>query len=326
VRVLVTGGAGYIGSVTTRLLIARGHDVSVLDTLERGHRAAVPDEADLTVGSVGDRGAVMHAMEGCDAVLHLAGYIDVAESQRVPQSYFDNNSEAPLTMLDAMSEKGLRSIVFSSTAAVYGEPVQVPIREDSPTVPVNAYGASKLAFEKTLEAREHEVGLRSVRFRYFNVAGAATDGTAGEAHSPETHIIPRILTAMRDGNRSFEVYGDDYPTRDGTCVRDYIHVADLATAHLRGLVHVVEGGDGGVLNLGNGAGFTNLEVLNACGRVTGIPIDVTVGPRRDGDPAVLVASAERAAEVLGWTPERSDLDTMVADAWAWHVANPRGYE
>lgn len=321
-RVLVTGGAGYIGSITARTFLDAGHEVVVLDTLEKGCRSAVDPRAVLVVGDVGDRSALDAALPGVDVVMHLAGYIEVAESQAYPERYFDNNVTRPLVMLGAMAERGIDAIVFSSTAAVYGEPSVVPIEEDAPTVPVNAYGASKLAFEEAL-VQAAVRGLRAVRFRYFNVAGAWPDGSLGEAHDPETHIIPRILDAIASGRSEFEVYGDDYPTPDGTCVRDYIHVCDLARAHLLAIEHLHAGGKGAVLNLGNGRGYSNLEVVKMCAEAAGIPVEVKFGPRRAGDPAVLVASSQKARAMLGWAPERGELGTMVADAWRWCQSSVR---
>lgn len=335
---LVTGGAGYIGAITTRLLLDAGHQVTVLDTLEKGPAGAVDPRAELVVGSVGDPEALEQVLPGTDAVMHLAGYIEVAESQRHPGRYFQNNAAAPLVMLDAMVRYGVRGLVFSSTAAVYGEPEAVPIPEDARLLPVNAYGASKLMFEQLLDWYDRLHGLRNVRFRYFNVAGAWPGGELGEAHDPETHIIPRILLAMAGGKAQFEVYGSDYPTPDGTCVRDYIHVLDLAEAHRLGLEWVggaagaLPPGDGAraglsrawrpgagaVFNLGNGRGYSNLEVVRTCAEVTGREVEITMGPRRPGDPAVLIASSARASEVLGWRPRRGELEQMVRDAWEWH--------
>ncbi len=347
-KFLVTGGAGYIGAITTRMLLDAGHQVVVLDTLEKGHREAVDDRARLVVGDVGDRGALAEAFAvfpslgggagECDAVMHLAGYIEVAESQAEPGRYFENNVSRPLVMLQAMAERGVEAICFSSTAAVYGEPEEVPITEKSPTRPINAYGASKLMFEEQLEWFERLRGLRSVRFRYFNVAGAWPDGSLGEAHEPETHIVPRILQAMAAGREEFEVYGKDYPTEDGTCVRDYIHVMDLGLAHRLGLEWLAENSEtatpdpggagvpaqsGAVFNLGNGQGFSNLEVVRTCAEVTGRDVRIELGPRRAGDPAVLVASSDRARRVLGWAPERSRLRQIIGDAWEWHRRHPR---
>jgi len=328
VNLLVTGGAGYIGAITTRHLLDAGHRVTVLDTLEKGHAEAVDPRASLVVGSVGHTQVLDQALPGIEAVMHLAGYIEVAESQAEPGRYFQNNVASPLVMLEAMVRHGVRGLVFSSTAAVYGEPEAVPISEDARLLPVNAYGASKLMFEQLLDWYGRLHGLRSVRFRYFNVAGAWPGGKLGEAHDPETHIIPRILLAMAGGKADFEVYGGDYPTPDGTCVRDYIHVLDLAEAHRLGLEWVTgtnaaggpneSGGPGTVFNLGNGRGYSNLEVVRTCARVTGREVTVTMGPRRPGDPATLIASSAKAAEVLGWRPQRGDLERMIGDAWDWH--------
>jgi UDP-glucose 4-epimerase len=361
VRVLVTGGAGYIGSISVRMLADAGHDVIVLDTLENGYAAAVDPRASLVIGDVGDPCAVERALADADAVLHCAGYIDVAESVREPEHYRANNSAKPMVLLDSMEAAGVRAIVFSSTAAVYGAPVSVPIPEDADCVPVNPYGDSKLAFERELarrgEAAGDDVGasatreaLHSVSLRYFNASGALADASLGEAHDPETHIIPRVLRAMAAGERTFEVFGDDYPTPDGTCVRDYIHVCDLGAAHMRALerAHARARGEGAprgdalaaaapaaadapapsaaeVFNLGNGRGYSNLEVVRMCAEVTGCDVDVRFGPRREGDPPVLVASNERALRELGWRPERGDLRVIVEDAWRWHSAHPGGY-
>ncbi len=324
-RILVTGGAGYIGSVTTRLLLDAGHEVVVLDSLENGHREAVDPRATLVVADIGDRAALDGALPGCDAVMHLAGLIEVAASQADPARYFEANATKPLELLRAMADNGVRSIVFSSTAAVYGQPSHVPIDEDAPTAPVNAYGSSKLAFERELVAFGELHGLRAVRLRYFNVAGASPDGQLGEAHSPETHLIPRILHAMASGQATFEVFGGDYPTPDGTCVRDYVHVWDLAQAHRIALERLGAGGAGGLWNLGSGRGFSNLELVLKCADVTGRDVGIFIGPRRAGDPAVLVASAARAKAELGWEPERGDLLTIVGDAWRWHSTHPDGY-
>lgn len=328
-RILVTGGAGYIGSITARTLLDSGHDVVVLDSLERGHAEAVDTRAELVVAPVGHKGALDSVLPGIDAVMHLAGLIEVAESQSEPARYIDANVAQPAVMLQAMIEHGVKAIVFSSTAAVYGEPEQVPIPETAPTRPINAYGLSKLAFEQLLEWAAATHGVHSVRFRYFNVAGAWPDGSLGEAHSPETHIVPRALSTIYSG-RPFEVFGDDYPTPDGTCVRDYIHVCDLADAHRLALEALSnrsaeEPAESRVYNLGNGEGFSNLEVVRACAAAVGREASVNVGPRRPGDPAKLVALSEAARRDLGWTPSRGDLATMMTDAWRWHVTNPNGY-
>jgi UDP-glucose 4-epimerase len=324
-RILVTGGAGYIGSVTTRMLLDAGHIVTVLDSLVNGHREAVDPRAELVVADVGDRATLDRLLPGCDAVMHLAGLIEVAESQANPDRYFEFNVAKPLEMLRAMTDHGVDAIVFSSTAAVYGEPERVPVEEDAATVPVNVYGASKLMFERMLDLSGASHGLRSVRFRYFNVAGAWPGGTIGEAHDPETHLVPRVLRAMAEGQATFEVFGADYPTPDGTCVRDYMHVWDLARAHQMALERLGAGGEGAVWNLGNGQGFSNLEVVRTCAAVTGRDVETVIGPRREGDPAILVASNERVLAELGWEPVCGELRTIVEDAWRWHSTHPLGY-
>ncbi len=319
-RVLVTGGAGYVGSVSVRMLLDAGHEVTVLDTLERGHAWAVDPRARFVQGDVGEAPTVHEALDGAQAVLHCAGYIEVAESVRDPERYFENNTRKPQVLLDAMHERGVEVLVFSSTAAVYGEPECVPIEEDAPLRPINPYGASKLAFERAIDAAARAWGLRWVALRYFNVAGAMPDATLGEAHDPESHIIPRILRAIARGERCFEVFGGDYSTPDGTCVRDYIHVCDLGEAHRLALEHLAAGGASGAFNLGNGSGYSNLEVVRMCAEVTGVNVAVTIGPRRSGDPAVLVASAARARAVLGWEPASGDLRVIIEDAWRWHAS------
>ncbi|MCL2882411.1 MAG: UDP-glucose 4-epimerase GalE [Coriobacteriia bacterium] len=324
-NILVTGGAGYIGSITARLLCERGHNCVVLDTLENGHLTSVDPRAELVVGSVGDHVLVESLLREhrIDAVMHLAGYIEVAESKEFPEKYYANNVEAPRRMLEAMRVVGTPALVFSSTAAVYGEPARVPILESDPKQPINPYGASKLVFEEALDTAGAQWGLRSIRLRYFNVAGAWPDGSLGEAHVPETHIIARILEALLDAEETgatpqFSLFGTDYPTPDGTCVRDYIHVCDLARAHALALEALSRGEDGGVYNLANGQGYSNREVVAAAEKVTGHALQVTEEPRRPGDPAVLIADATRARERFGWRPQYPALTDMVAHAWAWY--------
>jgi len=323
-RVLVTGGAGYIGSITTRVLVEAGHEVVVLDSLERGHRRAVDPRATLVVAHVGDRDVLDSVLPGTDAVLHCAGYIEVGESQRDPDLYHRKNLAEPSMMLDRMTTLGVRNLVFSSTAAVYGQPETMPITEECERKPINAYGASKLAFERMIELTEATGLIAAVRLRYFNVAGAWPDGTLGEAHPTETHIVPLLLQAARGVGGEFTLYGEDYPTHDGTCVRDYIHVMDLAEAHLKAIEYLAAGGEGAVCNLGSGCGYSNRQVARTCTEVTGRDIAIAHGDRRAGDPATLIASNDRAREVLGWQPTR-DLREMVTDAWRWHQAHPRGY-
>lgn len=316
-RALVTGGAGYIGSHSARELLDSGWDVTVLDTLERGHREAADVRARLVVGDVGDPDACIEALRDVDAVLHCAGYIDVAESVREPEMYFDANVAKPRVLLDAMAERGVRALVFSSTAAVYGTPDKVPIREDARTQPINPYGASKLALEEVIGRHVDAGDFEAIIFRYFNVAGASPDAAIGESHPIETHIIPRILSGVAAGDVSFPIFGHDYPTPDGTCIRDYIHVVDLARAHRIALERLLAGGKTGTYNLGNGRGFSNLEILAACSDVTDAAVSPRFEDRREGDPAVLIADPSRARQELGWEQTRPDIETMVSDAWAW---------
>ena len=318
-HILVTGGAGYIGSITTRALLDAGHECTVLDTLENGHRWAVDNRATFKEGNVGDRTLVRDALDGVDCVMHLAGYIEVAESVTNPEKYFKNNVDAPRIMLEEMVRLGIGKLVFSSTAAVYGDPSEIPLTESAQTSPINPYGESKLCFERLLD--EYTPAITSIRFRYFNAAGASPDARLGESHDPETHLIPRALHAVIDRQQSFTIFGDGYPTKDGTCVRDYIHVCDLAQAHLLGIEALGRDEPGGVYNLGVGNGFSNLEVLIACKDITGSTLEIVFGQPREGDPAVLVASSEAARRRFGWCPAYSDLSTIIDHAYAWHTTH-----
>jgi len=328
-RILVTGGAGYVGAVSVEAFLAAGHDVVVLDDLSTGHRSAVPDGARLIVGDYTDRAtaAAVFAEEAIDAVLHCAARSLVGESIEQPARYFGDNVGGGIGFLETARSAGVERFVLSSSAAVYGIPDTTPIPEDAPLRPVNPYGESKRSLEAAMAWYGRAYGMRSVSLRYFNVAGA-TDAI-GEDHDPETHLIPAILRAV-EAERSVTIFGGDYPTRDGTNVRDYIHVADLADAHLRAIdATSPEGGavEDGLLvcNLGNGDGFTNLEVLRAAETIVGRAIPHEIGPRRPGDPPTLVASASRAADVLDWRPQRPSLEEMVGSAWAWRQARPGGY-
>jgi UDP-glucose 4-epimerase len=321
-RLLVTGGAGYIGSVVAQQLLDRGHDVAVLDDLSRGHRAAVPQGARLLEVSLTDLEGTSDALaEGFDGVLHFAALALVEESVAHPERYHRGNFVGTLNLLDAMRERGIKRLVFSSTCATYGEPEQVPMPETLPTNPVNAYGNSKLAVDRMIGDECRANGLGAISLRYFNVAGAY--GELGEDHYPETHLIPLVLQAAAGTREHVSVFGTDYPTEDGTAIRDYIHVEDLGRAHLLAL-DAIEPGRHVIYNLGNGLGFSVRQVIEAARRVTGREIPVREEPRRPGDPAQLVASSERIREELGWTPEK-DLETMIADAWAWRQAHPDGY-
>ncbi|GGX77384.1 UDP-glucose 4-epimerase GalE [Streptomyces hiroshimensis] len=316
-KCLVTGGAGYVGSVVAAHLLAAGHAVTVLDDLSTGHRAAVPEGAVFIEGRVQDAGRWLDS--SYDAVLHFAAFSQVGQSVADPEPYWRNNVGGTADLLAAMRDAGVRTLVFSSTAATYGEPAAVPITEDAPTAPTNPYGATKLAVDHMIGGECAAHGLAAVSLRYFNVAGAY--GRYGERHAPETHLIPLVLQVARGEREAIAVYGDDYPTPDGTCVRDYIHVADLAEAHLRAL-SAARDGEHLICNLGNGNGFSVHEVIETVRKVTGHPVPQTTAPRRAGDPAVLVASAERARETLGWTPGRPDLAGIVADAWEFARRGP----
>ena len=321
-KLLVTGGAGYIGSIVAQQLLESGHEVVVLDNLARGHRAAVPQGATLVEADLLDESATRRALEdGFDAVMHFAALALVAESVAHPERYHRGNHVGALNLLDAMRDAGVRRLVFSSTCAVYGEPETVPMHEDIPAAPVNAYGNSKLAIDRMIadECRAHGLGAASLR--YFNVAGAR--GGLGEDHEPETHLIPLVLRAAAGVSDHVKVLGTDYPTRDGTAVRDYIHVEDLGRAHAMAL-DAVEPGRHAIYNLGTGHGYTVKEVVETARRVTGREIEAREGPRRPGDPPALVAASDRIRAELGWVPEKS-LEDMIADAWAWHQAHPSGY-
>jgi UDP-glucose 4-epimerase len=327
-RVLITGGAGYVGSVSAAAFLEAGHEVVALDDLTTGHRSAVPAHAGFHEGTYTDRDAMVRLLETerIEAILHCAARSLVSESIRDPARYFRENVAGGVALLDAAHDVEVDRMVFSSTAAVYGDPDTTPIPEDAPLRPINPYGETKRAFESALNWYGRAYGLRSVSLRYFNVAGA-TD-TLGEDHRPETHLIPRILHAA-DGGPELTVFGEDYPTPDGTCIRDYIHVSDLAAAHLLALDATApedpRTNEPLICNLGNGDGFSVREVLAAAQSVAGHPIPYAVGPRRSGDPPVLVASSARAEEVLGWRPARPSLDEMVGSAWVWRKAHPAGY-
>ncbi|PZG90849.1 UDP-glucose 4-epimerase GalE [Streptomyces sp. NTH33] len=319
-KYLVTGGAGYVGSVVAQHLLEAGHEVVVLDNLSTGFRQGVPAGASFVEGDIRD--AAKWVDSSFDAVLHFAAFSQVGESVVKPEKYWENNVGGTMALLAAMREAGVRKLVFSSTAATYGEPEQVPIVETAPTRPTNPYGASKLAVDHMITGEAAAHGLGAVSLRYFNVAGAY--GTYGERHDPESHLIPLILQVAQGRREAISVFGDDYPTPDGTCVRDYIHVADLAEAHLLALKAAVPG-EHLICNLGNGNGFSVREVVETVRQVTGHPVPEVVAPRRAGDPAALVASAAAAREKLGWNPSRADLAGIVADAWefAQHIARER---
>ncbi len=322
--ILVTGGAGYIGSIVADDLLNRGREVVVLDNLIRGHREAVSPRAAFYQGDVGDRALVRRICNKHEitAAIHFAAVAYVGESVEKPELYYRMNTMQSIELIDELRLCGVNRIVFSSTCATYGEPQYLPIDESHPQSPTNPYGWSKLFIEQALRDFEVAYGTKFVSLRYFNACGATPE--KGELHDPETHLIPLILDAAAGKLKSITVFGDDYPTPDGTCVRDYVHVSDLAQAHIRALKHLERGGTSEFMNLGNGNGFSVLEVIDAARRVTARPIEVTNAPRRPGDPSKLVADSQRVRSVLGWMPEFADLDTIIESAWKWHQSEKFG--
>lgn len=325
--ILVLGGAGYIGSHTVYELIDRGEDVVIVDNLETGYKEAVHPKARFYQGDIRNRSFIdsVFDQEKVDAVIHFAANSLVGESMTNPLKYYDNNLCGTKVLLESMVAHGIDKIVFSSTAATYGEPESVPILETDRTEPTNTYGETKLSMEKMFKWTGKAHGLRYVSLRYFNACGAHKSGQIGEAHNPESHLIPLILQVPNKQRETISIYGDDYSTKDGTCVRDYIHVTDLAQAHILAVEYLMKGNESNIFNLGNGIGFTVKEVIEAARKVTGDPIKTTMVPRRAGDPAVLIASSEKARTVLGWRPEHADLEEIIETAWNWHKNHPNGY-
>lgn len=325
--VLVLGGAGYIGSHTVFALIEKGEDVVIIDNLETGHIEAVHPKARFYQGDIRDRAFVDSVLdkEKIDAVIHFAANSLVGESMTNPLKYYDNNVNGTKVLLQSMVAHGIDKIVFSSTAATYGEPDKVPIVETDKTEPTNAYGETKLAMEKMFKWTDTAHGMKYVSLRYFNACGAHQSGEIGEAHTTETHLIPLVLQVPLGQREAINVYGDDYPTKDGTCVRDYIHVTDLAQAHMLAVEYLMKDNDSNIFNLGSGNGFTVNEVIEVARKVTGHPIPAKITERRAGDPAKLIASSEKAKEVLGWKPEHTDLEEIISSAWKWHSTHPQGF-
>ena len=327
-KVLVLGGAGYIGSHTVYALIEAGEEVVIIDNLLTGYEAAVHPKAVFYKGDIRDRAfldSVFEKEKGIDAVIHFAASSLVGESMTNPLKYYENNLYGTMVLLGALVAHGIDKVVFSSTAATYGEPENLPILEGDRTLPTNTYGETKLSMEKMFKWVGKAHGLKYVALRYFNACGAHESGEIGEAHNPESHLIPLILQVPNGQREHISIFGDDYATKDGTCVRDYIHVTDLAQAHILAAKYLLAGNDSDVFNLGNGIGFTVKEVIETARKVTNDPIKAAVEPRRAGDPAFLIASSEKAKEVLGWKPEYADLETIIASAWKWHSAHPQGY-
>lgn len=313
-RVLVTGGAGYIGSHAVRALRRAGHDPVVFDNLSRGYECLVQG-FELVRGDIGDRDAVLRSARGCDAIMHFAAFALVGESVKNPRLYYNNNVEKALVLLNAVLDAGVRQFIFSSTCAVYGVPETVPVIEGAPKEPVNPYGNTKLLIEKALASYSRAYGLRYIALRYFNASGADENGECGELHDPETHLIPNALKAVAEG-QPLRLFGSDYPTPDGTCIRDYIHVSDLAEAHVAALEYLAQGGESQAMNLGTGHGTSNLQIVDEVERVTGRSVPLEIAPRRPGDPPILFADPTRAARLLGWKAKR-DLSKITTTAWNW---------
>jgi len=325
-RVLVTGGAGYIGSVMVRVLAGASHDVLIVDDLSKGHVEAI-EGFELERVDIDDRSALRMACSRFkpEAAMHFAGLSLVGESMEEPLDYFRVNLSGSLNLLLALVDTGCGSLVFSSSAAVYGAPESVPIAEDASTDPISPYGVSKLTFERVLSYVARAGDIRFASLRYFNAAGAYLGNGLGEDHHPESHLIPRVILAALGKEPVASIYGDDYPTPDGTCVRDYIHISDLCRAHMLALDHLGSGGESGIFNLGNGSGFSVREVIDSVASVSGREFEVSVAGRRHGDPPSLVASSEKARRVLGWEPSFTDVGSIVETAWSWHSAHPDGY-
>ena len=326
--ILVTGGAGYIGSHTALELIKAGYDVVICDSLVTGYRGAVPDGARFYQGDIRDFAFLdkLFKSESIDCIVHFAAFSLVGESVKNPLKYYENNLYGTKVLLDAMVSNGVKRIVFSSTAATYGEPENIPILETDRTCPTNPYGETKLAMEKMFRWCAEAHGMSFVSLRYFNACGADESGNIGEAHNPESHLIPLVLQ-VPNGKREFiSIFGTDYDTPDGTCIRDYIHVTDLAAAHILAVRYLLDGGKSDIFNLGNGVGYSVREVIEVARRVTGHPIPAVETPRRAGDPARLVASSEKAKSILGWRPAHDSLDEIIESAWNWHKSHPDGYK
>lgn len=327
-KILVLGGAGYIGSHTVYELIDKGEEVVIIDNLETGHIEAVHPKAKFYQGDIRNRSfvdTVLDNEKNIDAVIHFAANSLVGESMVNPLKYYDNNLCGTKVLLESLVAHGIDKIVFSSTAATYGEPDKTPIMEGDRTEPTNTYGETKLAMEKMFKWTGVAHGLRYVSLRYFNACGAHPSGKIGEAHNPETHLIPLILQVPNGKREAISIFGDDYPTKDGTCIRDYIHVLDLAQAHILAVKYLMEGNESNVFNLGNGVGHSVREVINAAEKATGQSINVVMAERRAGDPAVLIASSRKAKDVLGWKPEHDDIEEIIASAWNWHKTHPNGF-
>ena len=325
-KILVAGGAGYIGSHTVRALVKAGHTPVVLDNLSHGHRGAVPEGVLFKQANIEDSDvSAWMRQEGIEGMMHFAASIEVGESMKNPALYYKNNVVGSYHLIEAARQAGVKYVVFSSTAAVYGEPDQVPIDEDAKQVPTNVYGRTKLMIETMLKDYSDIYGMKYIALRYFNASGADASGEIGEDHHPETHLIPLVLQAAAGKRKSITIFGTDYPTPDGTCVRDYIHVTDLADAHVLAMNYLANGGQSQYFNLGSGKGFSVKEIVEAAKKVTGIDFSVEYGTRRAGDPGTLVASSDKIKRILGWNPTQSTVEQVIGDAWKWHQTHPQGY-
>ena len=325
--ILVTGGAGYIGSHAVYELSKKGYEVVIIDSLEKGHKEAIL-AGKLYVGNLRDEELLKNVFteNKIEAVIHFAAYSLVGESVEKPEKYYENNLVSTMKLLNAMKEYGCKYIVFSSTAAVFGEPDSIPITEQNAKNPTNTYGETKLSMEKMLKWYDVAYGIKSVALRYFNAAGADVSGKIGEDHTPETHLIPLVLNVALGKRESIKIFGDDYPTEDGTCIRDYIHVTDLANAHILALEYLKKNNISDVFNLGNGKGYSVRQVIDTARKVTGVEIKEEISPRRNGDPAILIATSEKAQNVLGWKPMYNSLETIIETAWKFHKNNPNGWK
>ncbi|OOM11139.1 UDP-glucose 4-epimerase GalE [Clostridium saccharobutylicum] len=326
--ILVLGGAGYIGSHAVNQLVDNDYDVVVVDNLQTGHEDAINKKAKFYKGDIRDKEFLTDVFkkENFDGVIHFAANSIVGESMQKPLMYFNNNVYGMQVLLEVMNENNVKHIVFSSTAATYGEPKQIPITEDMDTCPTNTYGETKLAMEKMMKWCDKAYSMKYVALRYFNVAGAKDDGSIGEDHNPETHLIPIVLQVALGKREFITIYGDDYDTEDGTCIRDYVHVEDLIEAHILALKYLMNGGESNVFNLGSSQGFSVKEIVEAVRNVTKLPIPEKIGERRAGDPSTLIASSEKARKILGWNPTRTNIDRIISDAWKWHQSHKNGYE
>lgn len=327
-KIIVVGGAGYIGSHAVKQLIENGDEVIVIDSLETGHRDSVPNNVPFYQVDIRNKEMLktIFEKEQVDGVIHFAANSLVGESMTRPLKYYNNNVVGTETLLEVLVETGVKNIVFSSTAATYGEVTEMPIKETTPTLPTNTYGETKLAIEKMLKWTHQAHELNYVCLRYFNVAGADASGIIGEAHTTETHLIPLILQVPLGQRSHITVFGTDYATKDGTCIRDYIHITDLVNAHILALRYLIAGGESNIFNLGSNTGYSVLEMIEAAREVTGHPIPMEIGERRAGDPALLIASSEKAKTVLGWEPQYTDIKYIIASAWKWHQSHPNGYK